>query len=277
MAQHLARIHGTEDDKVNCPFYFKIGACRHGERCSRLHHRPAFSTTLLIKHLYRHPTRLAELEAAKHITGGVGGSNNPVIDEKKSLDDFLDFYEDMFLEFGKYGRIDELHVCDNLGDHMVGHVYIKFFNEEDASDALEAMNGRYYDGRKMDVEFSPVTDFREARCRDYDEDICARAGFCNFMHAKPVPIALIRSLEEDLQEAEGKSSTRTNNSSGDGHRSSSSSRKDRKRDRKDRHREDRRERKRSRKSSSSRRSRSRSRSPASRGSQRSRSKSPSEE
>ena len=25
-AEHLARIHGTEEDKVNCPFYFKIGA-----------------------------------------------------------------------------------------------------------------------------------------------------------------------------------------------------------------------------------------------------------
>jgi len=34
-AEHLARIHGTEEDKVNCPFYFKIGACRHGDKCSR--------------------------------------------------------------------------------------------------------------------------------------------------------------------------------------------------------------------------------------------------
>lgn len=24
-ALHLARIHGTEEDRVNCPFYFKIG------------------------------------------------------------------------------------------------------------------------------------------------------------------------------------------------------------------------------------------------------------
>ena len=30
-AEHLARIHGTEEDKVNCPFYYKIGACRHGK------------------------------------------------------------------------------------------------------------------------------------------------------------------------------------------------------------------------------------------------------
>jgi len=49
MAKHLARIHGTEEDKVNCPFYYKIGACRHSDRCSRLHHKPAFSPTLLIK------------------------------------------------------------------------------------------------------------------------------------------------------------------------------------------------------------------------------------
>lgn len=29
-AEHLADIYGTEKDKVNCPFYWKIGACRHG-------------------------------------------------------------------------------------------------------------------------------------------------------------------------------------------------------------------------------------------------------
>jgi hypothetical protein len=25
--------------RVNCPFYFKMGACRHGDRCSRAHNR----------------------------------------------------------------------------------------------------------------------------------------------------------------------------------------------------------------------------------------------
>eukprot|EP00539_Tryblionella_compressa_P007811 CAMPEP_0178755668 /NCGR_PEP_ID=MMETSP0744-20121128/12848_1 /TAXON_ID=913974 /ORGANISM="Nitzschia punctata, Strain CCMP561" /LENGTH=246 /DNA_ID=CAMNT_0020409727 /DNA_START=24 /DNA_END=765 /DNA_ORIENTATION=- len=192
MAKHLARIHGTEEDKVNCPFYFKIGACRHSDRCSRLHHRPAFSPTILIKHVYRHPVRLAELQQAA--TAG-----ETVIDEQKAMEDFLCFFEDFFLELSKFGRIDALHVCDNLGDHMIGHVYCKFFNEEDASDALQVMNGRYYDGRRMEVEFSPVTDFREARCRDFDEDVCSRGGFCNFLHVKPVPPALIRSLEEESE------------------------------------------------------------------------------
>jgi splicing factor U2AF subunit len=195
MAQHLARIHGTEEDKVNCPFYFKIGACRHSDRCSRLHHRPAFSPTLLVKHLYRHPVRLQELQQA----AGGGAAGNPGLDEQQAFQDFLEFYEDLYTEFGKFGPIQELHVVDNLGDHMIGHVYVKFAREEDAADAEQIMNHRYYDGVKMAVEFSPVTEFREARCRDYDEGSCSRAGFCNFIHAKPVPAPLIRSLQEDVE------------------------------------------------------------------------------
>ena len=35
MAERLARLFGTEEDKVNCSFFFKIGACRHGEKCTR--------------------------------------------------------------------------------------------------------------------------------------------------------------------------------------------------------------------------------------------------
>lgn len=178
---------------MNCPFYFKIGACRHSDRCSRLHHKPAFSQTILIKHLYQHPIRLAELQQAT--TG-----QKPVIDEQQALEDFLCFYEDMYMELSKYGIVEELHVVDNLGDHMIGHVYVKFADEEQASDALQAMQNRYYDGHLMQVEFSPVTDFSEARCRDFDEEQCARAGYCNFLHSKPVPICLIRSLEEDAEE-----------------------------------------------------------------------------
>jgi hypothetical protein len=39
--------------QVNCPFYFKIGACRHGDRCSRQHHRPPFSQTVIIQHMWQ--------------------------------------------------------------------------------------------------------------------------------------------------------------------------------------------------------------------------------
>lgn len=55
MAEHLASIFGTEKDRVNCPFYFKIGACRHGDRCSRLHTKPSISPTLVLSNMYQRP------------------------------------------------------------------------------------------------------------------------------------------------------------------------------------------------------------------------------
>ncbi len=44
----------------------------------------------------------------------------PEISPKAIQEEFEDFYEEIFEELGKYGELDELHVCDNLGDHMIG-------------------------------------------------------------------------------------------------------------------------------------------------------------
>jgi splicing factor U2AF 35 kDa subunit len=196
-AQRLARIFGTEEDKVNCPFYYKIGACRHEDRCSRQHHKPTFSPTLLIKHLYPHPVRARELAIQNQ---GGAGANVPPLDPIAAREFFYDFVEDLHMEFSKFGRIDAIHVVDNLGDHLVGHVYLKFYREEDAADALAELNQiKMYSPTNtvLEMEFSPVTDFREARCRDYDDGHCARGGFCNFLHVLPIPPPLIRSLEQD--------------------------------------------------------------------------------
>ena len=62
-----------------------------------------------------------------------------------------DFYEDIFEELAKYGEIENLNVCDNLADHMVGSVYVKFADENGAAAALQAMQGRYYGGRPIQV------------------------------------------------------------------------------------------------------------------------------
>ncbi|KAG7667462.1 hypothetical protein Ndes2526B_g03468 [Nannochloris sp. 'desiccata'] len=177
MAEHLANIFGTEKDRVNCPFYFKIGACRHGDRCSRLHNRPTISPTLLLHNMYMNPVLNAPL--------GPDGLPVPV-DPSKVQDFFEDFYEDIFLELDKFGEVEHLCVCDNLADHMVGNVYIKFRDEEGAARALQGFQGRYYAGKPIQVEFSPVTDFRESTCRQYEEGTCSRGGYCNFMHVRPV-------------------------------------------------------------------------------------------
>ena len=51
---------------------------------------------------------------------------------------------------------------------------------------MNGLNGRFYAGRTISAEFSPVTDFREAKCRMFNEGHCDRGGYCNFMHPKHV-------------------------------------------------------------------------------------------
>ena len=97
---YLASIFGTEQDKVNCSFYYKIGACRHGDRCSRKHVKPSYSQTVLLPNLYQ----------------------NPAYDPKNKMNPsqlqnhFDAFYEDVWCEMCKYGEIEELVVCDNNND-----------------------------------------------------------------------------------------------------------------------------------------------------------------
>ena len=112
-------------------------------------------------------------------------------------DHFEEFYEDVYEEFSQFGKIDEMNVMDNLSDQLVGNVYCMFEDEEGAAKALTALNGRFYAGRPIMAEFSPVTDFHEARCRQFDENVCGRGGQCNFMHIKKLSRSLCSRLGID--------------------------------------------------------------------------------
>jgi len=233
MADHLARIFGTEEDKVNCPFYYKIGACRHGDRCSRNHMRPTFSSTILVPHFYMPPgapvpgqegaagegARAPDVGGDQRADGGRGGGDGgrgrdgdkrgggrdgeevpgsrPRVDDSET---FEDFFLEVIDELKKYGELEHVVVVENLGDHMFGNVYVKYGDEDHAARALQAINGRYYAGRTLTCEFSPVTDFREARCRQFDEGNCSRGGYCNFMHLRQVPRHLQREIKEAARE-----------------------------------------------------------------------------
>ncbi|SPO28299.1 related to splicing factor U2AF 35 kd subunit [Ustilago trichophora] len=183
MASYLASIYGTEQDKVNCSFYYKIGACRHGDRCSRKHIRPPYSCTLLLSNVYRNP-RHHEPDCT-------------ITDSELQLQ-FDAFYEDMFCELSKYGELVEMHVCDNVGDHLIGNVYARYRTEADAQFAVDALNDRWYDGKPLFAELSPVTDFQEACCRQNETDECNRGGFCNFMHLRYASRPIRKELNHQL-------------------------------------------------------------------------------
>lgn len=100
MANYLASIFGTEQDKVNCSFYYKIGACRHGDRCSRKHVKPSYSQTILMPNMYQNPA----FDPKNRMNGS-------------QLQNHFDaFYEDVWCEMCKYGELEELVVCENNND-----------------------------------------------------------------------------------------------------------------------------------------------------------------
>jgi len=166
MAANFARIFGTEDDRVNCTFYFKTGTCRHGERCSRQHLRPNFSQTVLVPQFYMPPSQDTNQDPRDH---------------------YEDFFEEILEEFLKYGNVEKVMVCDNLGEHIIGNVFVKYVDEDDAAKALVGISGRFYAGRRLTAEYSPVTDFKAGTCQQFEERSCQRGGYCNFLHFKPVP------------------------------------------------------------------------------------------
>ncbi|KAK2948931.1 putative Splicing factor U2AF 23 kDa subunit [Blattamonas nauphoetae] len=148
MADRLAQTYGTELDRENCPFYFKTGACRYGDECSRKHRKPAYSQTVLLSHMYLNP--LAFPEAANFSPETIQQS-------------FEEFYEDVFTELEKFGEIEDMQVADNLCEHLFGNVYVKFTDENAATECVAKINGRKFGKKPVVAELSPVTDFRDAR------------------------------------------------------------------------------------------------------------------
>ena len=62
-------------------------------------------------------------------------------------------------------------MCSNSRVCVI-HVYrvhmLQFKDEETAEKAVIGLNNRWYNGLPIHAELSPVTDFREACCRQYE-------------------------------------------------------------------------------------------------------------
>lgn len=116
----IAKLFTKEPEKtIKCPFYYKIGACRHGDRCTKLHREPTNSPTVLLKNLYWSP--LNQCKSFQHVI--------PL--HHYSADELQQHFDDTYLELfveleRKYGKLEELLICDNIAEHLAGNAYIKF-------------------------------------------------------------------------------------------------------------------------------------------------------
>merc|ERR1719498_1793758 len=104
----------------------------------------------------------------------------------------------LVLVLAEYGEIEEVVVVDNTIDYMLGNVYVRYRHEDCAGKALVGLTGRYYFGKLISAEYSPVADFREARCRAHHETRCTRVGACRFLHIKHIPKAIKRRVARQM-------------------------------------------------------------------------------
>ena len=119
---------------------------------------------------------------------------------KKALKHLEQFYEEVFLELSSYGELRDLYVVDNLCDHLIGNVYAKFYDEASALKAYESLQGKYYHSNLVVEEFSPIVNFKDGKCFKYEEGVCEKGPYCNFLHFKEINKKLIKLLKDEMYE-----------------------------------------------------------------------------
>ncbi|XP_050209873.1 zinc finger CCCH domain-containing protein 5 isoform X2 [Mercurialis annua] len=164
---------GTEQDKAHCPFHLKTGACRFGQRCSRVHFYPDKACTLLMKNMYNGPGLACEQDEGLEHT------------DEEVEHCYEEFYEDVHTEFLKYGEIVNFKVCKNSSFHLRGNVYVHYKSLDSAVLAYQSINARYFAGKQISCEFVNLTRWKVAICGEYMKSrlkICSRGTSCNFIH-----------------------------------------------------------------------------------------------
>lgn len=181
----------SEKSQIYCSFFNNVGSCMHGEACSKIHVRPNISKTILLCNLYPNPLKFISMLPEQTL----------IIEPDTLARNFDEFYIDLYEELRMYGPIEDLLVAGNLCDHLVGNVLVRFVDELDAVNALEDLQHRFYAGRPIDAQFSPVENLQESTCKQYFTNECKHGDNCNFIH----PMYPSDSILKECQLAQAKS------------------------------------------------------------------------
>ncbi|VTJ55812.1 Hypothetical predicted protein [Marmota monax] len=146
------------------------------DRRSRLHNKPTFSQMspdsdprwlplsgsspcAPTARLFSDPSAAQPISESQNTAQTTDGSHCHVSDVEVQ-EHYDNFFEEVFTELQeKYGEIEEMNVCDSLGDHLVDNVYVKFWQDEDAEQAVAELSNLWFNSQAVHDELSPVTDF----------------------------------------------------------------------------------------------------------------------
>lgn len=147
----------TNPSKAICPFFQKTGACRFRDTCSRNHRRPRASTVVLIPNFYSHYS--LEQTENEH-----GSDSTLEFEGREIYEHFREFFFDVFPELERYGKIRQFKVCCNHESHLRGNVYVEYSTIREAIKCFKAVQGRWYGGKQLNVEFCNIESWNSAIC-----------------------------------------------------------------------------------------------------------------
>lgn len=121
-----------------CRYFARTGVCRNGNMCNRTHSLDPVTCaqpmcTLIFPSMYRY--MLHGYEILKQTRND---NNDEVLeyDETDINENFKVFYDEIYAEFSRHGRIVQLLVCSNYQAHLRGNVYVQY--EKYSSKFLQA-------------------------------------------------------------------------------------------------------------------------------------------
>ncbi|RCK56429.1 Splicing factor U2AF subunit [Candida viswanathii] len=163
-----------------CWFYTKVGACHHGEKCVKRHINPTTSYTIKLSNLYDNP--LAKKRHRK--PAEIKSKKGPEVDETvaepasesttESTTQSPQENTDRPAEDTSISLQDEPEV--ELTEDEIQANFDYACNTE--------LNSEWFNEKPVYSSLSPVSDFGEALCHEYDSGDCERDGNCNYMHLR---------------------------------------------------------------------------------------------
>ncbi|KAI4465509.1 u2 snrnp auxiliary factor small subunit [Holotrichia oblita] len=158
--KQLQKVLETNPNKPICPFFKKVGACRFGDACSRNHQRPCISRILLIPNFYSHISLDQSMESEY-------GSDSLEFESHERYSHFKEFFYDVLPELEKFGNIKQFEVCCNEEAHLRGNVYVEYSSSRVAMKAYRILQGRWYGGKQLNVEFCGLESWKNAICGEF--------------------------------------------------------------------------------------------------------------
>ena len=89
---------------------------------------------------------------------------------------------------------------DNLSEHLIGNVYAKFCDEKAAANAYDNLQGKYYHSDLVVEEYCPIINPKDGKCYKFEDGLCNKGPYCNFLHFKDISKSLIKSLKDEMYE-----------------------------------------------------------------------------